>query len=76
MKCNPAPLKRMADWVGRKARTRRELRSASQVIPAGATVMVSSTVKPGLWIESDPCPHCGVRMCMSRVFPSDLELLP
>lgn len=63
------------DWVGRKVRTRRELRNGIFSIPLG-TVCTVSYNHSGLSLNTDPCGSCGVRLFISKVSESDVELLP
>lgn len=63
------------DWVGRKVRTRRELRNGMGVIPAG-TVAIVTYNRSGLSLSTDPCGSCGVRVLINRVPEHDVELLP
>lgn len=63
------------DWVGRRVRTRRELRSGMMQIPADTILTVESN-RSGLTLSTQPCEHCGVRIFVRRVPESDVELLP
>jgi len=58
-----------------KLRTLHTLGSGNQVIQIGTIVRISGyqTRWDKLDIESDPCPHCGNRVRMSRVSRVDLE---
>lgn len=53
----------------RQWRTTRVLRNGNMEIPAGTDVVVTGKFK-GLALEADPCPHCGVRIFISKVDPS------
>lgn len=63
------------DWVGRKVRTRRELRNGMGIIPAGTVVTVTSN-HSGLSLSTDSCGSCGVRVLISKVPERDVDLLP
>jgi len=63
------------DWVGRKVKTLRELRNGNTLVPAG-TVMEVSRNHSGLWLMTDGCSHCGVRVFITKVPMSDVELMP
>ncbi len=60
---------------GRKVRTLRELRNSWCVIPKG-TICTITHKSGGLEIESEACPDCGVKVCISKVQPTSVELLP
>ena len=66
------PLRAITDM---KLRTIRTLGSGNQVIQAGVIVRISGyqTRWNKLDIESDPCPHCGIKVRMSCVSCVDLE---
>lgn len=65
-----------SDWVGRYAVTNREMKNSLAVIPSGTKVRVASvTHGRAINIETKRCPECGVRVVMSRVAWSDLDLL-
>ena len=63
------------DWIGRKVRTLRELRNYWGMIPAGTVCAVDDN-HSGLRLATEPCDHCGVKIYISRVPESDVELLP
>jgi len=59
------------DRIGMKAETARDMANGYIKLPAGSLVTVTS------WhcnanIEGDPCPHCGVRVRITRVHERDL----
>ena len=60
---------------GRKVRVNRELRNGMMVIPEGAIATIDDK-HGGFSLTSDPCPHCGVRISISKVPPQDIDLLP
>jgi hypothetical protein len=68
-------LRLKGDWVGRRVRTRIELRNGNVRIPAG-TVMTVEGNRSGLRLETSPCPHCGVSVYIRSVWEGDVELLP
>jgi len=75
MKTDPPPGKKyVSDWVGLRVRTLREMHTMAITIPAGTAMTVSSTC-PGLNLQTDACPTCGVRMFVARVHSSDVEVI-
>lgn len=54
--------------------TRRDMTNGWGMMPAGTAVRVTYK-RSGLTIESLPCSSCHVRMHMSRVPPTDLDVL-
>jgi hypothetical protein len=63
------------DWIGRKVRTRREIRNGLGSVPAG-TVMNVTDNRAGLALETKKCDCCGVRFYVRRVAEADVDLLP
>lgn len=75
LKNEPPPGKKyISDWVGLRVRTKRDISTMAMTIPAG-TVMTVSHVKPGLQLQTEPCPTCGVRMFVFRVPTWDVEVV-
>jgi nitrite reductase/ring-hydroxylating ferredoxin subunit len=62
------------DLVGRKVKTNVELENRLQVIPAG-TICTIDKKDGGFSLTSAACPHCGVKICIGKVPPQDVELL-
>ena len=62
-------------WLGKRVRTLRALTPHWMTIPSG-TVLVITNKMSGFSLQAEPCSHCGVQMCVSRVPPNALELLP
>ena len=76
MKSTPPPgKKRIRDWCGLRVKTTGPLRNGAGEMPAGslATVMVSGGT--GLHLTFDACTCCGVRLFMTRVHTSDVEVV-
>ena len=68
--------KLLRNATGRKARLVRALENGNMEIPAGAVVEIKeSAAWSKLNIRSEPCPHCGVRVLMSRVDVGAVEFL-
>ncbi len=63
------------DWVGRKVRTRRELRNGYVTIPVG-TVCTVTYNHSGLSLSTDACGACGVQCHIAKVPEHGVELLP
>jgi len=66
--------KRKKDWVGLRVRSRKDLRNALGKIPAG-TIFTVNRNYAGLQLESDPCPHCGVRFFITKVSERDVTII-
>jgi hypothetical protein len=63
-------------WNGMRVRLVRPLSNGWGELAAGTIATVEGAGNGmGLQIRTDPCPHCGVKLFMSRVLPSDLEIL-
>lgn len=74
MRLKPPPGKRLvSDWRGLTVITRREMKNGMHTIPAGTRMKVDG-VSPGLTLESEPCPHCGVSARISRVHPDSVVI--
>lgn len=69
----PPKLKR--DWVGRRVRTKRDLRNGNLFIPK-STVCTVTYNHSGLSLETAGCSECGVRVYITKVPECDVELLP
>lgn len=70
MRNKPPPgFKRVSDWTGKRVRLARDISNGAGKYPMGMEATVEST-SPGLRLIGDACPHCGVRMYITRV-PSD-----
>ena len=61
-------------WEGRTVVATSELGNAWMVIPSGTYCVVKRKYK-GLSLETDPCPECGVRLKISEVPYSNLDLV-
>lgn len=62
------------DWEGLQVRTLREMRNGWCVIAAGTICTVQKNYG-GITMQSDPCPHCGVRVSISHVSEKSVEIL-
>lgn len=62
------------DYSGAKVRTLRDLKNGWCSVQAG-TVMTVSNWSGGLFLWGEPCGCCGVRVSMSKVPLSDVELI-
>ncbi|MDP9917027.1 hypothetical protein J2W24_002678 [Variovorax boronicumulans] len=71
----PLGKKRINDWCGLRVKTTRALRNGTGEMPAGslATVMVNGGT--GLHLTFDACACCGLRLLMTRVHTSDVEVV-
>ncbi len=67
-------LKYKRDWIGLKVRALVELKNSWCIIPKGTLLTVSRSWG-GLHLVSDPCPHCGVRIRISKVKESHVEII-
>ncbi len=63
------------DWIGRRVRALRALSNGNLTVPPGKILTVARNWK-GLELVSDPCPHCGVKIRITRVSVHSVELLP
>lgn len=59
---------------GRRVRTLVTLWNSLSEIPAG-TLMTIIAKSKGYSLMGDPCPHCGVRVAVGRVQPSNVEFV-
>lgn len=60
---------------GRMVRTLRDLKNGWGVIPRG-TIATIAGKQGGFSLQSEPCPCCGMRVSISKVPYTDVELLP
>lgn len=68
--------KRVRDFEGLRARTKRDFSSRIMEVPIGTVVTIDHTNRArDIHIKTDPCPHCGVAVRMTRLEWSDLELI-
>lgn len=67
---------RKADAVGRKVRTRREMRNHDVSIPAGSVLEVTRYFTTEADLIAPACACCGVRVFIRKVDIIALELLP
>jgi hypothetical protein len=59
-----------------RARTRRELRNAFGVIPAGATGTIRATNRwDDMTFTADPCGSCGMALSVGRIGKGCVELI-
>lgn len=63
------------DWIGRKVRTLREIRSHVQNMPAGTIATVTYN-RGGLTLQTERCACCGISAYIRGVEESAVELLP
>lgn len=66
----------MKDLVERRVRTLAEMSNGFMTIPAGTICAVTTTHQGLLSLKSEPCPHCGVRIHISRVSRFAVEFFP
>lgn len=71
----PPGSRKVTDWVGKRVRTRYELRNGLMVIPKG-TVCEVTYARSGLSLKTEACGCCGVAVYIKRVPASDVELVP
>jgi hypothetical protein len=71
---DPIVPKLMRDWVGRIVRTKRELRTSAQTVPAGTLCEVTYN-RSGLTLTTTPCGHCGVSVRVRGVSLSSVTLM-
>ena len=69
----PPGKKHVADWVGLKVRTKRQLHNGVASIPAGTVCDVVST-GPGLKLWGGKCRRCGMRPYITHVDTRDVEV--
>lgn len=62
------------DYKGLTVRTVTEIRNGAMIIPAGTVCEVDEWFR-GLTLITSRCPHCGVRMFVTRVSQSRVELV-
>lgn len=62
------------EFRGRKVKTLVVLSNGWCKIPPGTVCTVTKKLG-GLHLESDPCPHCGVRVSISYVPPKDVDFV-
>lgn len=75
MRNKPPPgSKLVGDWRGKRVRLVNDIRNGAAKFPAGTMGTVEG-VNPGLRLVGDPCTHCGVRLYITRVPTSDVELV-
>lgn len=68
--------KRVRDFKGLRAKTRRDLKSGWMQIPAGSMVTIGQSNRArAIRFERDPCETCGVRVYMTGLHWRDLELV-
>ena len=60
------------DYKGMKVRSTKLLRNGRIEVPQG-TVMTILDWYRGASVKTDPCPHCGVRVYITKVAESDME---
>ena len=68
-------MKKATDWLGRKVKTRVDMRNGYSDIPTG-TVLTVTYVRSGLTLQSDACKCCGVSLYIRGVEARDVQLLP
>jgi len=66
--------KRKKDWVGLRVRSRKDLQNSLGKIPAG-TIFTVDRNYAGLYLTSDPCPHCGVRFFIIKVPEREVTII-
>jgi|GEM_PF-2405963 len=78
MRLAPPPgKKKIGDWHGLRVRTLHEMSNGWGTIPAGTVATVEScTGGVGLTLRSEPCKCCGLRVLISRVHNSEVEVVP
>jgi hypothetical protein len=68
--------KSFKELEGKRVRTLRPMQNRLAEIPEG-TVMVITGKHSGFTLQSaEPCACCGVKLFISRIHPSAVELLP
>ena len=63
---------RESELIGRKVISLRSLRNGQCIMPAGSTFTIERK-QGGFHLVSDPCPHCGIRVFISKVAPQDVN---
>lgn len=74
---NPPPgHKHVRDWNGLTVRTKAEMRNGMGVIPEGTTCVVEGAGGGmGIQLRTNRCECCGLSFFISRVTPSDVEIV-
>lgn len=60
------------EFIGRKVVSLIRMKNGMMNIPAGVTWTIQRK-QAGFELMSDPCPHCGIRVYISKVQPRDVE---
>ena len=63
-----------SEFKGRKVISRVPLRNGYISLPAGTTFIIEHK-QGGFELRSDPCPHCGIRVWVSKVPPGDVDFI-
>ncbi len=68
--------KLVRDWVGKRVKTVREMSNGWCTIASGTICTVDSVSGgTGLSLVSDPCSCCGVKVRISRIHATDVEVI-
>ncbi len=62
------------EFIGRKVKNLTTLTSQLGKFPAGMIWTIERKSR-GFELISDPCPHCGIRACITKVPPRAVELI-
>ena len=62
------------EMIGRKVRSKQELRNGWATIAAG-TIWTIKSKQAGLGLVSDPCGTCGISVSITKVQPQLVELI-
>jgi len=75
MRTRPPPgSRRVIDWIGRRVRLLRDIRTTVSTIPRGATGRVTAA-RSGISVDFDACPHCGVGARVRDLAAHDVEVI-
>jgi uncharacterized membrane protein len=62
------------EWRGKKVRTLTEMQNGCNSIPVG-TICTITGKQGGFSLETEPCEKCGVRVFITKVEPTHVELV-
>lgn len=63
------------DMVGLRVRTLRRIRNGRLDIAEGAVLEIAGKGGSALTLKAEACPSCGIAPFITRVHPSDVEVL-